>query len=68
MMLFGVISTVIGLLIMWQYSLLLGMLFLAIGLFLVGKEYITPAEAPRSGGRDYSAEAPSYDISSKPRR
>ena len=67
MLLFGVISTVVGLLVMWQYSLLLGMFFLAIGLFLVGKEYITKEE-PRSSGRDYSSEAPSYNISSKPRR
>ena len=67
MMLFGVASTFIGLLIMWQFSLLVGVLFVAVGLFLIGKEYTTQ-EAPRSSGRDYSSEAPSYNISSKPRR
>lgn len=67
MLLFGVISTAVGLLVMWQYSLLLGMSFLAVGLFIVGKEYLVKEE-PRPAGRDYSSEAPSYDISSKPRR
>jgi len=67
MVLYGVVSIFVGALIMWQFSTLVGLLFLVIGVGLVGKEYLTP-EPEKPSRRDYSSEAPSYDISSKPRR
>jgi len=67
MLLFGVISSIIGLLVMWQLSLVIGGPIFAVGAFVVYREY-SKNDAPPSSGRDYSSEAPSYDISSKPRR
>lgn len=63
----GAISIFIGALIMWQYSLPLGGLALAFGVFMIGRQYMTPDERP-DPGRSYRSEATSYDISSKPRR
>ncbi|MBS2040647.1 hypothetical protein JST97_37015 [bacterium] len=68
MLLFGVVSTFIGVLVMWQISTMVGLIFLVVGLGLIGKQYITPDAPTRSSGRDYSSEAPCYNISSKPRR
>lgn len=68
MMLFGVASSFLGVLILWQFSTGWGLLFLVGGLLAIGKEYVTAEPPTRSSGRDYSSEAPSYDISSKPRR
>ncbi|MFN8608064.1 MAG: hypothetical protein U0931_11075 [Vulcanimicrobiota bacterium] len=64
----GAISSFLGLLILWQVSTPVGLLFLVAGIFLIGKEYATAEPERRSPGRDYSGEAPSYNISSKPRR
>lgn len=67
MVLYGAISIFIGALIMWQFSTVVGLVFLVVGAGLIGREYLTP-EPERPSKRDYSSEAPSYDISSKPRR
>jgi hypothetical protein len=68
MMLFGVVCSFLGVLILWQFSTGWGLLFLVGGLLAIGREHVTAEPPTRSSGRDYSSEALSYDISSKPRR
>jgi hypothetical protein len=66
-MLIGIVSVVIGVLVLLNYSTLLGGFFLVVGVAIVGRQYVTE-EKGEYQPRDYQSGATTYDISSKSKR
>ncbi len=65
-MLIAMSTVFFGVLILWQFSTIVGTLMIVVGLGLIGRQYVQ--EPTRSEPRDYASSAPTYNLSSKPRR
>lgn len=68
-MLYGIISIFAGLLILWQFSTVLGVALILAGALLIGKEFVGTGEAPKHEAREYGGNgSQTYNIKSTYRK
>ena len=68
-MLYGIISVFAGIIVLWQFSTMIGVVLLIVGALLIGKEFVGTGEEPKPEAREYGGNgSQTYNLKSTYRK